>query len=304
MKSKKIAIGILVLSLSLGLIFAGCGDIDNEGDSETPAETGGEISGEASIEEIKLGYVQWACAEASIHLAQAVIMDQLGYDVSVTPLETGGLYAGLADGDLDAQTTAWLPITHKDYMEQYGDEMDDYGALYNGARVGLVVPEYVDIDSIEELNTNADKFDGRIVGIDGGAGIMRATEQAIEDYGLEMELVESSDMAMAAALADAYMDEKWIAVTGWTPHWKFAEFDLKFLEDPREIYGGAEDIHVMARHGLEDDAPAVANFLKNFFLEDYQLGAVIGAIADGAEPLAAARDWIAENEDIVESWLQ
>lgn len=304
MKSKKIAIGILVLSLSLGLIFAGCGDIDNEGDSETPGETGGEISGEASIEEIKLGYVQWACAEASIHLAQAVIMDQLGYDVSVTPLETGGLYAGLADGDLDAQTTAWLPITHKDYMEQYGDEMDDYGALYNGARIGLVVPEYVDIDSIEELNTNADKFDGRIVGIDGGAGIMRATEQAIEDYGLEMELVESSDMAMAAALADAYMDEKWIAVTGWTPHWKFAEFDLKFLEDPREIYGGAEDIHVMARHGLEDDAPAVANFLKNFFLEDYQLGAVIGAIADGAEPLAAARDWIAENEDIVESWLQ
>ena len=31
--------------------------------------------------------------------------------------------------------------------------------------------------------------------------------------------------------------------------------------------------------------PDVANFLKNYYLEDYQLGEIIGAIADGAEPL-------------------
>ena len=60
----------------------------------------------------------------------------------------------------------------------------------------------------------------------------------------------------------------------------------------------------MARQGLEEDAPDVANFLKNYYLEDYQLGEIIGAIADGAEPLEAAREWIAENEDVVEGWLQ
>ena len=298
--------GILAVALSMGLIFAGCAGVGNDGsgDNGIESETPGDISEETSKGTIKLGYVQWACAEASTHLAQAVIMDKLGYDVTVTSLEAGGLYAGIADGDLDAQTTAWLPITHEDYMDQYGDEMDDYGHLYNDARIGLVVPEYVDIDSIEELNATADKFDGRIVGIDGGAGIMQATERALEDYALEMSLLESSDMAMTAALADAYMEEEWIVVTGWTPHWKFASFDLKFLEDPKEVYGGAEDIHVMARKGLDEDAPEVAAFLKNYFLEDYQLGAVIGAIADGAEPLAAARDWMAENEDVVEGWLQ
>lgn len=306
MKSRKIIVGILVVALGMGLIFAGCAGVDNDGseDNGIESETPGDISEETSKGTIKLGYVQWACAEASTHLAQAVIMDKLGYDVTVTSLEAGGLYAGIADGDLDAQTTAWLPITHEDYMDQYGDEMDDYGHLYNDARIGLVVPEYVDIDSIEELNATADKFDGRIVGIDGGAGIMQATERALEDYALEMSLLESSDMAMTAALADAYMEEEWIVVTGWTPHWKFASFDLKFLEDPKEVYGGAEDIHVMARKGLDEDAPEVAAFLKNYFLEDYQLGAVIGAIADGAEPLAAARDWMAENEDVVEGWLQ
>lgn len=287
MKGKKIVIGVLAVVL-VGLMLAGCTD--------TPKETG--------TKTIKLGYVQWACAEASTHLAQAVIMDKLGYDVSVTSLEAGGLYAGIANGDLDAQTTAWLPVTHEDYMNQYGDQIDDYGHLYNGARIGLVVPEYVDIDSIEELNEHVDKFGGRIVGIDGGAGIMRATEQAIVDYGLDMELIESSDMAMTAVLKDAYMEEEWVVVTGWTPHWKFASFDLKFLEDPLGIYGGAENIHVMARKGLDEDAPEVADFLRNYYLEDYQLGEVIGAIADGAEPLDAARQWIAENEDVVEGWLQ
>lgn len=299
-KKKSILAGLLAIVLSIGLVFTGCTGGETPGDD--PAA--GTPAGETAAGTIKLGYVQWACAEASVHLAQAVIMDNLGYDATVIPLEAGGLYAGLADGDLDAETTTWLPITHRDYLEQYGDEIDDYGPLYNGARIGLVVPEYVDIDSIEELNAVADKFDGRIVGIDGGAGIMSATEQAIEDYGLELELLESSDMAMTAALADAYMEEEWIVVTGWTPHWKFASYDLKFLEDPQEVYGGAEDIIVMARQGLDEDAPEVANFLKNYYLEDYQLGAVIGAIADGAKPLDAARDWIAENEDVVAGWLQ
>jgi glycine betaine/proline transport system substrate-binding protein len=297
MKSKKL-IGVLALVLVAGLIFAGCGDNGGE-----PGDVSGE-PGDTAKGAIKLGYVQWACAEASTHLAQAVIMDKLGYDVSTVSLETGALYAGVADGDLDAQTTAWLPVTHKDYMDQYGDELDDYGKLYSNARIGLVVPGYVEVDSIEGLNEFADKFGGRIVGIDGGAGIMRATEQAIEDYELDLELIESSDMAMTAALADAYLEEEWIVVTGWTPHWKFASFDLKFLEDPQGIYGGAEDIIVMARKGLDEDAPEVASFLKNYYLEDYQLGAVIGAIAGGAEPLDAARAWIAENEDVVESWLQ
>ncbi len=286
MKTGRLTIGLLVVVLMAGLIISGCAP-----EKESAAK-------------IKLGYVQWACAEASVHLAQAVIMDRLDHDVTVTSLEAGGLYAGIADGDLDAMTTAWLPVTHADYMAQYGDQIDDYGHLYNNARIGLVVPEYVDISSIEELNDHVAQFDGRIVGIDGGAGIMSATEQAIDDYALDLELVESSDMAMTAALADAYMEEEWIVVTGWTPHWKFAEFDLKFLEDPKGIYGGAEDIHVMARQGLSEDAPEVAAFLKNYYLEDYQLGEVIGAIADGAEPLEAAREWLAENEAVVEGWLQ
>ena len=47
---------------------------------------------------------------------------------------------------------------------------------------GLVIPDYVTINSIEELNAEKERFSGQIVGIDAGAGIMKATDQAIKDY--------------------------------------------------------------------------------------------------------------------------
>lgn len=46
----------------------------------------------------------------------------------------------------------WMPVTMEDYMKQYGDKLEVIGDIYDGARIGLVVPDYVTINSIEELN--------------------------------------------------------------------------------------------------------------------------------------------------------
>ena len=281
---RKTGLLVIVALAGLALVISSCGAQDSE--------------------EIQLGYVQWACAEAQTHIAQAVIEDELGHDVSTTALEAASVWSAVAEGDLDAFVAAWLPVTHADYLATHEGRLDQYSSNFEGARIGLVVPAYVTIDSIDELNDHADQFNGRIVGIDGGAGIMSASEEAVEDYGLDLELVESSDLAMTAALADAILEEEWVVVTGWTPHWKFAEYDLKFLEDPMGIYGEEENVYTVARDGLDSDVPEVADFLDSFFLSDDQLGEVMGMIADGQDPLDAAREWIAANPDVVTSWLQ
>ena len=75
-----------------------------------------------------------------------------------------------------------------------------------------------------------------ITGIDAGAGIMSSTEKAISDYQLDKnnwQLQPSSTAAMTSTLAKAIKDKRPIVVTGWTPHWMFTKFDLKFLEDPK-----------------------------------------------------------------------
>ena len=51
-------------------------------------------------------------------------------------------------------------MTHVDYMEEYGDSIEDLGTYYDNAKLTMAVPEYVDIDSIADLADNGlDAYD-------------------------------------------------------------------------------------------------------------------------------------------------
>ena len=258
---------------------------------------------EAETDEIRLGYVLWDSEIASTHVVAAIIEDELGHDVNLTAVDAGPMWTGMARGDFDAIVAAWLPGTHAAYLEQTQDDIVNLGPNLEGAKIGWVVPEYVPVNSIEELNDYVDEFDGQITGIDPGAGLMAASEEAVELYDLDYNLLSGSDAAMTAALERAIDREEWIIVTGWTPHWKFAAHDLKYLEDPRGAFGDAEHIATIVTPGLEERHPDVFSFLDNFFWTPEEMGEVMIYIEEGMEPFDAARQWISENPDRVNEWL-
>src|SRR5690606_18074286 len=109
------------------------------------------------------------------------------------------------------------------------------------------------------LAANADAFGNRIVGIEPGAGLTAATQDAvIPTYGLEgMEFITSSTPAMLAELQKALDAGDNVAVTLWRPHWAYDAFDIKDLEDPEGTLGDAESIHTVTRTGFADDFPEV-----------------------------------------------
>lgn len=264
----------------------------------------GQQQGEEAKGKVKLGYVEWDSEIASTNVVKAVLSDKMGYDVEITPVDNAVMWTSVADGTLDGIVAAWLPVTHGDLYNEVKDDIVDLGPNLEGAKIGLVVPEYVTIDSIEELNENADKFGNKIVGIEPGAGVVKSTEAAITEYGLSnIELQTSSSAAMAASLRDAVENNEWIAVTGWTPHWKFVRWDLKYLEDPKGIFGGEETINSIARQGLEEDMPEVYQFLDNFNWTAGDMEQVMLYIDEGMSPEEAANKWISENEEKVNSWI-
>lgn len=69
--------------------------------------------------EITIGLVNWADAIGSSNVLKYVIEKYVGYDVELTELNVGVMYQGLSDGEIDLITTAWLPITHAQYIEKY-----------------------------------------------------------------------------------------------------------------------------------------------------------------------------------------
>jgi len=277
---------IIVLSVLITLAAAAC----SQGEKKT----------------IKLAYVAWDSEIASTNVVKHVLETELGYEVELLQVDAGPMWAGVADGSADAMVAAWLPGTHASYLEQYGDRIDDLGPNLTGTKIGLAVPTYMDIDSIEDLADPdvAASIGGQIVGIEPGAGIMMATERAIEEYGLDgIQLLESSSSAMGKALMEAYEEQRPIVVTGWTPHWKFAKMDLKYLDDPLGIYGGEEAIHTMVRQGLADDKPDAYEFLDRFEWTADDMAAVMVEIYEGATPEEAAKNWVEANPDKVAAWV-
>jgi glycine betaine/proline transport system substrate-binding protein len=254
---------------------------------------------------VRLAYVEWDCAVASTNVVKAVLQEKLDYDVEILPVAAAAMWQATASGDVDGFVTAWLPVTHADYLKKIGDKVDDLGPITGGARLGWAVPTYVTINSIAELNSVKDKFNGRIIGIDPGAGIMRLSEDVIEQYGLDYTLMEGSGATMTAALQSAIKNNEWVAVTAWSPHWMFGKWDLKYLEDPKGVLGGEETIHTIARTGLKADMPEVYNFLDNFSWKDAnQLQMVMAWNQDGGTPYENAVRFINENPEQVQGWLQ
>lgn len=252
---------------------------------------------------IRLAYVNWAEGVAVMHLATVLLQD-MGYTVESTMADIAPIYASVAQGNQDILIETWLPHTHAAYYERFGDSLEMISTWYDEARIGLVVPAYVTIDSIAEMNSVRDQFNGRITGIDSGAGIMSSTESAIENYGLEFELLASSEAAMTAALRNAIDNGDWIVVTGWSPHWKFARYELKYLEDPHGDFGDVELVHAAARLGFSVEFPDVAALFQNMKFTAGEIGSlmdVMDGVPDGGEE-RAIRSWIADNEAVVSSW--
>lgn len=259
---------------------------------------------QAMAKEVSIGYVDgWSDSVATTYVAAKVIKQKLGYDVDLKPVATGIMWQGVATGKLDAMLSAWLPVTHGEYWGKNKDKVVDYGPNFRDAKIGLIVPEYVKATSIADLKTD-ESFKHKIVGIDAGSGVMLKTDQAIKDYALDgYKLQASSGAAMTAELGRAYAKQQSIAVTGWVPHWMFAKWKLKFLEDPKGVYGAAETVNSIGSKELATKAPEVAEFLKNFHWQSKdEIGEVMLAIQEGAKPDAAAKDWVAKHPERVKEW--
>lgn len=284
-------IGFVLIALTA------CGDTNDNGSDDNT---------EAKGDEIVIGQIGWPENIAVTNMWKAILEDE-GYEVDLKLIEMGPQMSSLADGDLDMAPEVWLPVQDKSYYEKYKDEADfAEEPWYDNGKVGLAVPEYMDeVNSIEDLNAYKEKFDGEITGFEPGAGTMEVTVDVIEDYDLELNLVESSEAAMIASVRDAVDNEEPIVAPLWTPHYIFTEVDLKFLDDPQKTYGETEEIFMATRHGFDDDHEEVYNWMVNWKLSDDELGDLMVSVQENEdEPLEGAKEWVEENQDVIDEWMK
>ncbi len=317
-KNGRLFLSLLLVALLAALSFSALGcAADDEADTGTDAgeeETtdGDETADEGETEDkgtVHIGWMPWDEDIAVTYLWKDVLEGE-GYTVELTQADAALIYSGVAEGDLDLFFDAWLPVTHEDYMAEYGDRIEDIQVWYDNAKLTWAVPEYVDAQSIADLKGMADTFDSRIIGIEPSAGLMRISiNDVVPGYELDdYEVVEGSTPAMLAELERATNDEEPIVVTLWRPHWAYGVYDIRDLEDPEGLLGDAEEIHILGTDGFSAEFPEVAEWLGNFEMNDDQLASlenlIINEYGEGEEE-AAVDEWLSDpaNQELVDGWL-
>lgn len=275
---------------------------------------------QAEQKQVKFGSVNWPGVTVKTHVVSE-LASALGYQTQINQLQVPATFKALAMGQLDVFMGTWLP-TQKNYVDPYleDDKMVLLTENLSDTKYKNAVPKYVwdaGVHSMEDLNKpefqkkfdrNGDgtpEFYGIEPGNDGNKVIIDAIDNDTYSLG-EWDLVPSSTSGMLSQVKKAAKNKEWIVFLGWEPHWMNLEWDLKYLKDPKHIWGkpGTTRVLTGVRTGLQDDAPNLTNMLEQIKIKpDWQSAWIKGYSQEGKAPDKVARDWIAANKDIVKKWV-
>jgi glycine betaine/proline transport system substrate-binding protein len=259
------------------------------------------LPAQAQEKTIKMGTLSWEDLTPITGITKKVLEDS-GYTVKLSEFSEWGIaYAALSKGDIQilASQTDYVA---QDYWNKNKNRLEKISPVSHGLFQGLAVPSYVTVDSIDQLNENADKFGGKIIGIEPGAGLMRDSSKAVKDYGLKLQLVEGSSAAMTAALKSAIDRNEWIVATVWEPSWMVQKFDVKFLKDPKGIYAPPETYYWIGNKGFSAENPQAREVLASVYVPLADITSINAAVKDGKTMEQAVKDWTDSHADLLKRW--
>lgn len=250
---------------------------------------------------IKLGTMSWEDL-TPITAITTKVLEEKGYSVEVTAFSEWGIaYAALTKGDVQAMVSQ-IDYAAQDYWQKNKSRLEKISPVSYGLYQGIAVPKYVSIDSIDQLNENADKFGGKIVGIEPGAGVMREAGDVVDQYGLKLQLIEGSTAAMTAALKSAVDRKEWAAVIVWEPSWIVQKFDTKFLKDPEGIFAPPQAYYWIGQKGFSEENPEAREIIASIYVPLADITAINAEVNEGKTMDQAVAEWITAHADLMKRW--
>ncbi len=267
----------------------------------------------ANCDKVVFSDVGWTDITATT-AATSIVLNALGYETETKVLSVPVTYTGLAEGDIDVFLGNWMPTMEADiapYREAGTVEtvrVNLEGAKYtlatNAKGAELGIKDFADIAK------HKDALDGKIYGIEPGNDGNRLILDMIAagTFGLTgFEVVESSEQGMLAQVARADQRGEPVVFLGWEPHPMNSSFQLTYLSGGDDVFGpnfGGAVVATNTRKGYVAECPNTGKFLQNLGFSLQMENEIMGAILnDDKDPAVAAKEWLAENPAMWESWL-
>ncbi|MBN1527518.1 MAG: hypothetical protein JW895_00535 [Thermoleophilaceae bacterium] len=321
------------MALLVALFAAACGedkDDQSSGSSENAA-AGGKDCGKVVLNE-----QAWAGSTANTYIAKAVLEDNLGCEVEITKIAEIPVFQAMADGKVDAVLEDWQHVDeYKKYIDGAGTVVQG-GPLGVEGHIGWFIPKYLmdenpEFKSWEGLKGKEDLFktpesgdQGMFLG--GDPSYVQKDKELIEALGLNFKHVTAgAEPAQVARWSQLYKQKKPVIFYWYTPQYLNQEYDLAEVQLPPrtdanqdckddsksggdpEQYKCEYDVTVInklfSKKFADSKSPAY-DMLSKFELTNEDQEQVAKAIAgDKVDPEKAGQDWVEENQDKVDAWL-
>jgi glycine betaine/proline transport system substrate-binding protein len=326
---------IAVVALALALFVAACGE--EKEDEPAGGGGGGEAAAGKDCGEVTLNEQAWAGSTANTYIAKAVLEEDLGCQVEITKITEIPVFQAMADGKVDAVLEDWQ---HVDEYKQYIDEAGTVvmgGPLGVEGHIGWFIPQYLmdehpEFKTWEGLKGQEDLFQtpesgdqGMFLG--GDPSYVQKDKELIEALDLNFKHVTAgAEPAQVARWSQLYKQEEPVLFYWYTPQYLNQQYDLaevklpprteanKDCKDDAKAGGDPEqykceyDITIInklfSKEFAGSGSPAY-DMLKKMKLTNEDQEQVAKAIAgDKEDPEQAGADWVADNRDKVDAWLQ
>jgi glycine betaine/proline transport system substrate-binding protein len=236
---------------------------------------------------------------------KGILDQQQDIEVELYKIPEVALFEALATGEIDVAISAWLPYTHVKYQDMYHREIKKHSLLCDSLGLYMIVPEYAEMTSIEDLALAGSMLRNTIVIPESQNALFHFGKDIIVDYGLSnFTLVESNWDNIVTYIDESIQKKAAFAIIGVRPHWIFERYDIKTLSDPRRSLGNWEQAFVCINSDFLVRMPVICSFLANvnFTLSDIETLMEMNQTL-GTEPYENAMRWINQNTSRINRWV-
>lgn len=287
---------------------------------------------------LTFGYGMWSADNPATYVSKVLLEDYLGYKVEVAELTIPAVWVAMADGQVDVYANAWFP-NQAYLLEAYKDRIEIISTHYDDSFTALIVPTWLaeqhDVWSMEDLFRPEviQLFDrdrdgkGDLLGCDVAWTCYEYMEEKLQHYGLDKYYVQHSiaEQMVTFEVIRAMESREPFLWLGWSPGWMFSLYkigdDLTLLTDPwgyhSDPQGGVIDefgwppgIATTAVHkSVKENHPEAYRLLSEISVSldhqnDWIYAQARGGVDSPRKLEQYARDWIAKNRGLVDSWLE
>lgn len=224
--------------------------------------------------DVVIAYESWSETRAFTTFVKYLLEDS-GYTVKTILVENG--YNALLEGKADVFLERWEP---NDVYAEPCDTLLPLGNIYNKGKIGLVVPKYMDAQTIDDIEKFKKELDGKIYAVNPGSESSTGINVVTQRYNFTLEIKGVTESEMMKIFETKYMNREPFCITGWFPHPMLDQNYLKILEDPHHAFSKGYNLVKYSRRSWAKEHTELTAFFKKLKFTEPQFKVLIDKVGE------------------------